>query len=261
MKIGVALGGGAARGYAHVGVLKALERRGIHPDYIAGCSMGALIGAIYCLGIDIDMLEGLSIAIKPNQWVDVSPSRTALIRGNKLEAMIATLTGNRKIEELAIPFCAVATDVISSEPYVFDSGDVATAVRASTAIPVVFEPVYVGEHVLVDGGFVDLIPVDVVKNMGADVTIAVDVGFSKSVQKPSNAADLLMMSIDALQKQLYTYKMVDADYIIRPDVSFIKPNQFERAEECIRVGEEAAEHFLAGLDISKIKGKNNNADS
>ncbi|MDK2991143.1 MAG: hypothetical protein PWP48_376 [Clostridiales bacterium] len=244
MKVGLALGGGAARGYAHIGVLKALESRGIHPDYVAGCSMGALIGAIYCTGISIDMLEELAITITPKYWLDLSLSRTGLLQGKKLESVIATLTGNRKMEDLSIPFWAVATDVMAGEPYIFKSGSIATAVRASTAIPAIFEPVYLDDHILVDGGFVDLIPADLVKEMGADVVIAVDVGFSSTSINPSNAAELLMLSIDTLQKQLYKYKVIDADYIIRPDVSGIKPNQFERAQECIKIGEQALEGMI-----------------
>jgi NTE family protein len=249
MKIGVALGGGAARGYAHIGVLKALEHRGIRPDYVAGCSMGALIGAIYCTGISIDMLEELAITITPKYWLDPSLSRTGLLQGKKLESVIATLTGNRKMEDLAIPFWAVATDVMAGEPYIFKSGSIATAVRASTAIPAIFEPVYLDDRILVDGGFVDLIPADLVKEMGADMIIAVNVGFSSVSINPSNAAELLMLSIDTLQKQLYKYKVIDADYIIRPDVSDIKPNQFDKAQDCIKIGERAAEQALEAYNI------------
>lgn len=249
MKIGIALGGGAARGYAHVGVLKALENHGIHPDCITGCSMGALIGAIYATGISAARLEQLAINITPKYWMDLTLSRNGIMSGKKLESIITTLTGGRNVEDLPIPFRAVATDVMSSEPYIFKDGPVCTAVRASTAIPAIFEPVYVDDKILVDGGFVDIVPADLLGDMGVDFTIAVDVGFSFTTSRPANVFEILLLSIDTLQKQLHELKTLKADLIIKPDVSGIRPNQFERAEECIKIGEDAAEEILSRSDI------------
>lgn len=249
MKIGIALGGGAARGYAHIGVLKALERHGIHPDCIAGCSMGALIGAIYATGISADRLEKLALNITPKYWMDVFISRNGIMSGKKLESIISTLTGGRNIEDLPIPYRAVATEVMTSQPFIFKEGPVCTAVRASSAVPAIFEPVYIDDKILVDGGFVDIVPVDLLDEMGADFTIAVDVGFSFTSSRPANVFEILLLSIDTLQKQLHELKTLKADLIIKPDVSGIRPNQFDKAEECIRIGEETAEEILSKADI------------
>ncbi|TZE81414.1 patatin-like phospholipase family protein [Calorimonas adulescens] len=248
MKIGLALGGGAARGYAHIGVLKALERHGIKPDCVAGCSMGALLGAIYCSGISASVLEQLAINISPRQWMDISLSRTGIMSGKKLESLIYTLTGGKNIEDLPIPFIAVATDVMTSSPYIFKDGPIHTAVRASTAIPGIFEPVSLGDRILVDGGFVDNVPVDLLDEMEVDLTIAVDVGFSFTNSKPTNLFEIILLSIDTMQKKLHELNPIKADLIIKPDVSAIRPNQFEKAADCIKIGEETTEDFLSKVD-------------
>ncbi len=245
MKIGIALGGGAARGYAHVGVLKALERHGIHPDCVVGCSMGALLGALYASGISASRMEALAINVTPKRWMDLTISRNGIMSGKKLESMMTTLTGGRSIEELPIPFEAIAADVVSYEPYIFREGPVSTAVRASTAIPAVFEPVYLQDKILVDGGFVDIVPADLLADMGADFTIAVDVGFSSVTYKPTNVVEILLLSIDTLQKQLNQLKIPKADLVIKPDLRGIRPNQFDKVEDCISIGEAAAERMLS----------------
>ncbi len=250
MKIGLALGGGSARGYAHVGIIKALERHSIHPDYVAGCSMGALIGALYASGIHINRLEELAINVTPKQWMDLTISRKGIMSGKKLESIITTLTGGQNIEDMPIPFAAIAADVVSYKPYIFTKGPVSTAVRASTAIPAVFEPVYLNDKILVDGGFVDIVPADMLTEMGAGYTIAVDVGFSSVTYRPTNMVDILLLSIDTLQKQLKQLKKIKADVIIRPDLSGIRPNQFDRAKDCIEIGEDAAEKILSQGEIA-----------
>ncbi len=178
LKIGLALGGGAAKGLAHIGVLKALEEAGIQIDYIAGSSMGALVGAAYAAGIPIDTLEQIALE---TDWKDVAmlfdPTLPApgIINGQRVSKFLQSIYGSRLIEELSIPFVATAANIISGKKYIISQGDLVTAVRTSISIPVVFTPLKYGNQYLVDGGLIDPVPIKDVRSMGADYIIAVNV--------------------------------------------------------------------------------------
>jgi NTE family protein len=178
LKIGLALSGGAAKGLAHIGVIKALEEAGIQVDYIAGSSMGALIGAAYASGIPIDTLEKIAVN---TDWKTSAKlfvpgfSTSGLIDGKRVKEFLYTLYDDKKIENLPIPYAATATDISTGKLFVINKGNLLEAVRASISIPVVFTPVKYKDIFLVDGGLVDPVPIDVVREMGADFVIAVHV--------------------------------------------------------------------------------------
>jgi predicted acylesterase/phospholipase RssA len=173
-RFGLALGSGAARGFAHIGVLLALEKHGLRPDYVAGTSIGAAIGAIYCSGTSASELRELAVRTDWQDLIDFTVPKTGMIAGNRFEKYLQKLTGNKRFSELLIPLRVVATDIRNSHKVVFSQGNVAKAVRASISIPGVFMPVHIDRHELVDGGLVDPVPFDVVREMGSDVVAAVD---------------------------------------------------------------------------------------
>ncbi|MCD6234149.1 MAG: patatin-like phospholipase family protein [Candidatus Marinimicrobia bacterium] len=178
LSIGLALSGGAARGLAHIGVIKALEESGIKVDYIAGSSMGALIGAAYASGIPIDTLEKIAIN---TDWVTVAKlfvpgfSTAGLVDGKRVKEFLGSIYGDVRIEDCPIPFAATAADISTGKLYIINRGSLLEAVRASISIPLVFIPVKYQDILLVDGGLVDPVPIDIVKEMGADYIIAVHV--------------------------------------------------------------------------------------
>jgi len=174
-RIGLALGAGSARGFAHIGVLSILEKHGIRPDFVSGTSIGAAVGALYCSGMSPEYLKRLAISTEWQDLLDFTIPKTGVIAGNKVEEYIQALTNNCKFTDLRIPLRVVATDIKNAHKVVFSQGNVAKAVRASISIPGVFSPVIIDSRELVDGGLVDPIPIEVVRNMGADIVIAVDI--------------------------------------------------------------------------------------
>jgi len=179
-KIGLALGGGSVRGLAHIGVLKVFEKERIPIDYIAGTSIGALIGASYSSGLSAQRIEQLALTAKLKELIDFTEPKTGFIAGKKIEKYIRKITAHKEFSELDIPLRVVATDLANGEKVVFREGDVAKAVRASISLPGVFSSVKIGKKELIDGGMVDPVPVDVVKKMGADIIIAVDLSVNLS---------------------------------------------------------------------------------
>ncbi len=176
--MGLALGAGAAKGFAHIGVLDALEQAGVRIDMIAGSSMGSIIGGGYASGLSVATLSKVAVE---SDWFDVLtlldpifPTR-GFIDGQKIESFLDDLFEHRNIEDLAIPFAATTVDIMAGELYILNSGNLAKAARASSSIPIVFNPQSNGDMVLVDGGMIDPVPIDVVRSMGADYIIAVNV--------------------------------------------------------------------------------------
>nr|MBO2496791.1 esterase [Bacillota bacterium] len=244
-KVGLALGSGAARGLAHIGVLKVLEREGIPVDMIAGSSMGSLIGVVYANGADLDMMEQLAIHLKRNQWLDFTLPRRGLITGDRIRELVRLLTHGKNLEDLRIPTSVIATDLTNGERVVFTTGPIDLAVRASVSIPGIFEPVEWEGRTLVDGGVIDRVPVSVVREMGADVVIAVDVIPPAGGLKIRNIFDVIAQSLEVMERQITHPQLLTADVALHPDLSDISPTAFTRVDVCIRRGEEAA---LAKLD-------------
>lgn len=179
LSVGLALGGGAARGWAHIGVIRALEEAGISIDSVAGTSIGALVGAIYCSG-RLKELERIADEFHLKQllyFVDVVFPRSGLIDGKKIVDFIKELTGSPPVEELSIPFCAIATDLATGREVRITEGDLLDAVRASISIPGIFTPLVTDGRILVDGGLVNPVPVDATRELGADFVVAVDLNY------------------------------------------------------------------------------------
>jgi len=248
--VGLALGSGAARGLAHIGVLKALEKAKIPIDFLAGSSIGALVGAFYAAGMSVEMMEKLALAFDRKQWIDPVLPRSGLIKGYRIHEMIRLLTKNQQFADLKIPLAVVATDLRLGERVVFTEGNVADAVRASISVPGIFEPVRIGERILVDGGVTDRVPVSVLREMGAEKIIAVDVGsdvlrYAKA--KSVSFLDVLLHSIEILENEAMKNKIIVADILIRPEVGGISPARFDQPEQCIRNGFVAVEEQLARI--------------
>lgn len=242
-KIGLALGGGSARGFAHVGVLKILEEAGIKVDYLAGCSMGALVGAFYASGADIRMLEKFAKAIERN-WMDLTFSRRGIISGKKIEQIIYFMTRRSTFENLQIPLAVVAVDLYSGKKVILKEGLVSRAVRASISLPGYFVPVKMNGMLLVDGGILDRVPCEVAREMGADFVLAVDTGFSRESGKINTVIDVIARSFDIMIREISRNLLVDADFVISPDLSEIAPSQFERVQEAVEIGEKATRDAL-----------------
>lgn len=201
--LGLALGSGGARGVAHVGFLKALEEADIRPDFISGCSMGAVVGGCYASGMRAQELKDIVLQLKPRHIIDINPvpiSRMSILRSKKMSDLLAEHLGDLDIKDLKIPFRCVATDLLSGGLHVFKSGRAALAVQASSTIPGVFRPVEIEGKLLVDGGCLCRVPVRQVKELGADVVVAVDVlkNCSETVDKPTNILNMMLRVYDVM---------------------------------------------------------------
>ncbi|MFJ5622224.1 patatin-like phospholipase family protein [Peribacillus loiseleuriae] len=247
-KIGLALGSGGARGFAHLGVIKVLKEAGISIDMIAGSSMGALVGSFYAAGSDVERLYRLSKVFKRKYYLDFTVPKMGFVAGKKVKELIRVFTYNKRIEELDIPLAIVATDIKKGEKVVFQSGPIAEAVRASISIPGIFVPEKIGDRLLVDGGVIDRVPVSVVRSMGADLVIAVDVSNVKKEIEITSIYDVIMQSLDILQMELTESRKLSSDVMIRPHVENYNSKSFTNINEIITIGEEEAR-----LNIDKIK--------
>ena len=252
-KIGLALGSGAARGLAHIGVLEVLKREGIPIDMIAGTSAGAVFGAIYAWSTDTDQIKKQALEVnwkKLAPLIDPSLPKTGLIKGKKIKNLLASyIGGNIRFSDLKIPFACVATDIDTGEEVVIDRGSVPEAVRASISIPAIFTVVKRGDRYLVDGGLANPVPVSVVKRMGADFIIAVNVmpevtDRTEKIDKEPNIFQIIMQSIYITTYSLVRSSVEDADVVIEPDVANIGAGDFQKAQELILRGEQAAQSAI-----------------
>ncbi len=238
--VGLALGAGAARGLSHIGVLKVFEEEGIPVDYIAGTSIGALIGAIYSAGQSIHDMEKIAMHLKKAYFIDFTLPKMGFIEGNRIRDFVRLFTYNKNIEELKIPLAIVATDIRTGERIVFTEGNAADAVRASVAIPGVIVPVKWKGRLLVDGAVSDRLPVSIVREMGADIVIAVDVTGLNTNAELNHIVDIIMQSMDMMQMEIVQNREDHSDIMIRPDVVHFGSFSFERGRELIQAGEQAA---------------------
>jgi len=255
-KVGLALSGGAARGLAHVGVLAVLEKEGIPIDMIAGTSIGAIIGAFYAQGKDIEQIEKAVMGLsrrKIMSLVDLTLPRTGFIKGKRMKDWLKSVIGEVDFEDLKIPFACVATDIGTGEEVVIKQGSVVEGVRASVSMPVIFTPAKWQGRYLVDGGLVDPVPVGVLKEMGADLTIAVNVnpyitdrsqGDKGQNLKAPNIFNIVMRTFNIMNYQAAMSGLQQADITITPQVGHINPSNFHRARECILRGHRAAQHAI-----------------
>ncbi|GGE16673.1 esterase [Marinithermofilum abyssi] len=239
-RVGLALGSGGARGIAHIGVLKVLQQHEIPVDFVAGSSIGSLVGVLYANGLDLDMLEQLATHLRRKHWLDLTVPKRGFVLGEKIKEMIRLLTQNKALEQLNIPTAVVATDLVKGERVVFTSGPIDIAVRASISIPGIFEPVEWEGRTLVDGGVIDRIPITVVRDMGADIVIAVDVVPRTSVLRVESIFDVITQTLSVMEREILSQRLLEANVLIHPDLADISATAFTRVGECIRRGEEAA---------------------
>lgn len=243
-KIALALGGGAARGFAHVGVLKVLEAQGIVPDIVVGTSAGSLVGALYAAGHRGFDLQKLALQMDEATVSDWSLPNRGIIKGEQLQDFVNQAVGNRPIEKLDKLFAVVATDLQSGERIVFRRGNTGMAVRASSSIPGIFQPVSISGREYVDGGLTSPIPVKVAKSLGADIVIAVDIGSKPAYGKVSGTIDVLLQTFSIMSQSLGAQELSLADVVIRPNTGIIGATDFESRHLAILEGEKAAQEAL-----------------
>jgi NTE family protein len=282
LKVGLALGGGGARGLAHIGVLKVLERENIPIDLITGTSMGAIIGGVYALRKDISAIEKIaekyskisefnidlsfgeketkdkpfflkrmSDFLKKGYILNLELRRQYINDGEGVKKVIKDLVGDKAFTDTKIPFTAVAADLVSGEKVIIRKGKLFDALLASASIPGMFPPVILDKKILVDGGIVDVVPIKVAQSLGANFVIAVSV--SPTIKKRaefSNAVEILFRSDSITSAELRKLQLSFADVIITPKVGRFHWSDFSKPEQCVREGEIAAQNV-----ISEIKEK------
>jgi NTE family protein len=258
VKIGLALGGGAARGFAHIGVIKALESQGIVPDIVVGTSAGSLVGALYAAGYDGFALQKLALSMEEaaiSDWsVPFFSKSSGVLKGEAIQLYVNRTINNVPLEKLKIQFGAVATDLNSGSAILFQRGNTGLAVRASSAVPSVFQPVEIGGHVYVDGGLVSPVPVRFAREMGADFVIAVNISSQPDPGTASSSVDVLLQTFTIMGQSINRFELKDADIVIRPNLGSMKSNDFTGRNIAIMAGEQAA--FLAMPDIKqKLKAR------
>lgn len=239
-KVGLALGSGGARGFAHIGVLKVLKEADIPIHCIAGSSMGSLIGCVFAVHENPYMMEKLAVHLKPKHWIDFTVPKMGLVAGEKVSELIRLLTHGKRLEQLRIPTAVVATDLVTGREVVFTEGPIDKAVRASIAIPGIFNPVLDEGRVLVDGGVVTRVPIQAVKDMGVDVVIAVDVVAEIPKIEIHSLFDVISQTIDVMERHIFQRQAELADIIIEPKVGHVSSTDFSQAASCIKAGETAA---------------------
>lgn len=245
--VGLALGSGGLRGLAHIGVLKVLEREGIAINYIAGCSIGSLVGSLYASGLDSETIYKLAQNLKRRHWIDFVIPKMGLVAGDRTLDTVRLLTKRQTFDQLAIPLAVVAADLYTGHEVVFRDGEVALAVRASISVPGVFIPYRYDGKLLVDGAVVNPTPMDVVRSMGADIVIAVDLVPTGDVAPLTNLFDVIIQTIDIVERQLFKQREHYCDLLIQPDVGHISPSSFTNVDECVALGVQAMEAGLPEL--------------
>ena len=251
-RIGLALSGGAARGFAHVGVIQVLEEAGLHPHYVAGTSAGSLVAALYASGKSPQELRRVAETMEEAEitdWMLPLLNRGAL-RGEALAKYVNTQVGGKNIEQMKIPLGIVATDLRNGEVVTFRRGNTGSAVRASSAVPAVFQPVRIGEREYVDGGLVAPVPVKQAREMGANFVIAVDISSDPEGSQTSDTFQILMQTFTIMGKSINTLALREAEFVVRPPLSGVKSADFGARRRSIEAGRSA---MLAMLPQLKTK--------
>jgi NTE family protein len=246
-RIGLALGGGFARGLAHVGVLKVLEDEGIVPDFIAGTSVGAVIGAAYCSGVSAKELEELAAIVRFKDFARYTISRFGLCTNDRMTGFLHRILKVRTFEELRIPLAVTATDFLTGEPIVFTKGNLIDPVRASCAYPGVFLPVNVGGRMMVDGLLGHGVPAQPLKQMGADRVAAIYFSAHWVQKSPRHVLEVIGQCFSIAQANMSCLWQTHADLLIEPDVSAFGFDDFQKALSLVKVGAEAGRKVLPTL--------------
>lgn len=240
-RIGLALGGGAARGFAHVGVIQVLEEAGIKVDLVAGTSAGSLVAAIYASGKNGVQLQQVSEAMEEAMLTDwtLPLFNRGMLRGEAMARYVNTQVAGRLIEAMPLPLGIVATDLNSGEAILFRRGDTGSAVRASSAVPSVFQPVKISGHEYVDGGLVSPVPVRSARQMGAELVIAVDISSAPEGNPAGDTLQVLLQTFAIMGKSINTFELRDADVVVRPSLTGIGSADFGSRRRSIEAGRQA----------------------
>jgi len=252
-KIALVLGGGAARGFAHVGVIKALEAQGIVPDIVVGTSAGAVVGALYAAGNSGFELQKIALQMEENQIGDWTLPDRGVFKGEALQSFVNKAVGHRTLERLARPFGVVATDLQSGAAVVFRTGDTGMAVRASGSVPGVFQPVVINGREYVDGGLTSPIPVRAAKAMGATFVIAVDISAQPQYGKTKTTLDVLLQTFAIMGQGLGTVELAEADVVIRPATAGVAATDFQGRHIAVLEGEKATAASLPAIRTKLAK--------
>ncbi|MBK9362635.1 MAG: patatin-like phospholipase family protein [Rubrivivax sp.] len=246
-RIGLALGGGAARGFAHIGVIQVLEEAGIRPDLVVGTSAGSLVAALYASGRGGADLARLASRMDEGALADWAFPGRGLIRGEALARFVREHTGGRTIERMALPLGIVATDLDSGEPILFRVGDTGAAVRASSAVPAVFQPVSIGGREYVDGGLVSPVPVRFARQMGATLVLAVDISEAPEGSPTGDPIKMLLQTFTIMSKSINRFELREADVVLRPLLAGVAGSDFRARERALAAGRAAATQQLPAL--------------
>jgi NTE family protein len=259
VRIALALGGGAARGFAHIGVIKALEAQGIFPDIVVGTSAGSVVGSLYASGyyngfalqkIAMEMDEATI-----SDWALPFFSKSSgVLKGEALQAYVNKAVHNTPIEKLKIPFGCVATDLKNGQPILFRRGNTGLAVRASSSVPGVFQAVSISGHTYVDGGLVAPVPVRFAKEMGAEFIIAVNISSATEAQATASSLDVLMQTFTIMGQRLNHFELKDADIVVTPQLGTMGSADFNGRNLAVLAGEQAAAGVMGELK-AKLRAK------
>jgi NTE family protein len=239
-KVAVVLGAGAARGFAHIGVLKVLEANGVPVNMVVGTSAGSFVGSLYAGGYSAFQIQKMALDLEKADIADYTIPDNGFIKGDLLVSFVNKALRNQPLEKLKIPFFAVATDIQTGEEMVFGRGNAGKAVRASCSIPGVFRPATINGRMYVDGGVVSPIAVDAARKFGADIVVAVDISSDLDRTQPGSTIDTILQSVNIMYSKISASQTPHADIVIRPKVGYIGSSDFESRHEAIMEGEKAA---------------------
>jgi NTE family protein len=248
-KVGLAIGGGAARGFAHVGVIQVLEEAGIKPQLVVGTSAGSLVAALYASGRNGQQLQAVATSMDEAAFADwtLPIFSRGVLRGEALARYVNTQVANRLIENMPVPLGIVATDLNSGQGVLFRRGDTGTAVRASSAVPAVFLPVKIGSQEFVDGGLVSPVPVRYARQMGAELVIAVDISSAPEGNPSADPLQILMQTFAIMGKSINSFELRDADVVVRPALNGMGGGDFAGKRRAIDAGRAAMQALLPQL--------------
>lgn len=246
-RIGLALGGGAARGFAHIGVIQVLEEQGLRPDLVVGTSAGSLVAAMYASGKSGVEMGSLAESMDETAITDWMFPGRGMLRGEALARYVREQTGGKLIEQMPLPLGIVATDLGNGQPILFRRGDTGIAVRASSAVPAVFQPVLINGREYVDGGLVAPVPVRYAKEMGAELVIAVDISAAPEGNITTDTMRLLLQTFAIMGRSINNFELREADVVLRPRLIGVSSADFSARKRAIAAGREAALAALSDL--------------
>lgn len=248
-RVGLVLGGGAARGFAHIGVIQVLEEAGIHPSLVVGTSAGSLVAAFYASGKTGAQLQHVAETMEEATFADwtLPIFSRGVLRGEALSRYVSTQVKGRLIENMPLPLGIVATDLNSGQGVLFQRGDTATAVRASSAVPAIFQPVRIAGREYVDGGLVSPVPVRYARQMGAELIIAVDISSAPEGNAASDTLQILNQTFSIMIKSINNFELRDADVVVRPSLAGVSSSDFGARRRSIEAGRVAMLALLPQL--------------